>query len=117
MNPASDLPSAIGRYRIDGMLGRGAMGVVYRAYDPEIDRPVAIKLVRADLLVGELREEYLQRFRREAQAAGRCSHPNIVGLYDVSVDNAGNPFLVMGTSRARASTGSSPTDAFSTRNK
>ena len=41
------------------------------------------------------REQYLQRFRREAQAAGRCSHANIVGLHDVSVDAAGNPFLVM----------------------
>ncbi|MBV8575734.1 MAG: protein kinase [Acetobacteraceae bacterium] len=95
MTPTSDAPPAIGRYRIEGLLGRGAMGVVYRAYDPEIERPVAVKLVRADLLVGQSREEYRQRFRREAQAAGRCSHPNIVGLYDVSADESGNPFLVM----------------------
>lgn len=95
MTPASDAPTAIGRYRIEGLLGRGAMGVVYRAFDPEIERPVAVKLVRTDLLVGQARENYLQRFRREAQAAGRCSHPNIVSLYDVSVDESGNPYLVM----------------------
>ena len=71
------------------------MGVVYRAHDPEIDRAVAIKLIRADLLSGDAREQYLQRFRREAQAAGRCTHPNIVALHDISADVAGNPFLVM----------------------
>jgi tRNA A-37 threonylcarbamoyl transferase component Bud32 len=91
----TDTPAAIGRYRIDGLLGRGAMGVVYRAHDPEIDRAVAIKLIRADLLDGDARDQYLQRFRREAQAAGRCTHPNIVALHDISADVAGNPFLVM----------------------
>ncbi|HEY6432354.1 MAG TPA: serine/threonine-protein kinase [Acetobacteraceae bacterium] len=90
----SGTPEHIGRYQIERVLGRGAMGVIYKAHDPEIDRTVAIKLIRADLLEGEEQAAYLARFRREAQAAGRCNHPNIVALYDYSV-NAANPFLVM----------------------
>lgn len=89
-----DLPDRIGRYRVERLLGRGAMGLVCRAHDPEIDRPVAIKLILADLLAGEDRDEYLARFRREAQAAGRCMHPNIVAVHDVAV-HEGNPFLVL----------------------
>ncbi len=89
-----DIPSQIGRYRVQRLLGRGAMGVVYAAHDPVIDRPVAIKLVRVDLLSGEDREDFLARFRREAQAAGRCMHPNIVAVYDFSM-HEGNPFLAM----------------------
>ena len=87
-------PERIGRYRIERALGRGAMGVVYKAHDPVIDRPVAIKLVRADLLDGGERDEYLARFRQEAQAVGRCTHPNIVALYDYAT-HEGNPFLAM----------------------
>jgi serine/threonine-protein kinase len=87
-------PAEIGRYRIETVLGRGAMGVIYLAHDPDIDRKVAIKLVRADLLSGEDRADYLARFRREAQAAGRCSHPNIVTIYDFAL-HEGNPFLAM----------------------
>jgi len=64
------------------------MGVIYLAHDPLIDRKVAIKLVRADLLQGEDRADYLTRFRREAQAAGRCAHNNIVAIYDLSVHEA-----------------------------
>ena len=90
----SDYPARIGRYTVEGVLGRGAMGVVYKAHDPEIDRRVALKLIRADLLDGEAREVYMARFRREAQAAGRCSHPNIVTIYDFAV-HEGNPFLAM----------------------
>jgi serine/threonine-protein kinase len=88
-------PAAIGRYRVQGVLGQGAMGVVYRAHDPAIDRTVAIKLIRADLLATAERAEYLRRFQHEAQAAGRCSHPNIVALHDMGADADGNPFLVM----------------------
>jgi eukaryotic-like serine/threonine-protein kinase len=70
------------------------MGIVYQAHDPAIGRPVAIKLVRADLLAGEDHELYLARFRQEAQAAGRCMHPNIVSIYDYAL-HEGNPFLAM----------------------
>lgn len=87
-------PELIGRFRIQSLLGRGAMGVVYRGHDPEIDRPVAIKLVRADLLEGEERESYLERFRNEAKIAGRCIHANIVSIYDFALVD-GNPYLVM----------------------
>lgn len=87
-------PQSIGRYRIIDVLGRGAMGVIYKAHDPDIDRSVAIKLIRTDLLNGADRADFIVRFRREAQAAGRCSHPNIVSIYDFSVHD-GNPFLVM----------------------
>ncbi len=70
------------------------MGAIYRAHDPEIDRPVAIKLIRADLLESEERADFVARFRREAQAAARCAHPNIVAIYDFALhDN--NPFLAM----------------------
>ena len=88
------LPPHIGRYRVRRELGRGAMGMVYQAEDPDIGRAVAIKLVRADLLQGRDRDEFLTRFRHEARAAGRCTHPNIVALYDLA-QHEGNPFLAM----------------------
>src|SRR5579864_7215376 len=88
------LPPRIGRYSVGRELGRGAMGMVYQAEDPDIGRSVAIKLVRADLLQGKDREEFLTRFRQEARAAGSCTHPNIVSLYDLA-QHEGNPFLAM----------------------
>ncbi|WP_419729091.1 protein kinase domain-containing protein [Lichenicola sp.] len=91
---SAELPPRIGRFEIQSLLGRGAMGVVYRGHDPEIDRSVAIKLVRADLLDGDERDAYLERFRNEAKIAGRCMHANIVGIYDFALFE-GNPYLVM----------------------
>ncbi|WP_086643082.1 serine/threonine-protein kinase [Acetobacter sp. DsW_063] len=88
------MPERIGRFRLQSMLGRGAMGVVYKGHDEEIDRPVAIKLIRADLLDSAERESYFKRFRNEAKIAGRCVHANIVGLYDFSL-HENNPYLVM----------------------
>ena len=93
-NPGATGPGFIGRYKVEAVLGRGAMGVIYRAHDPVIDRKVAIKLVRADLLDGEDRTDYIARFRQEAQAAGRCAHPNIVAVYDFAL-HEGNPYLAM----------------------
>src|SRR5690242_9346138 len=84
----------IGRYRVEGLLGTGAMGEVYRAHDPAIDRLVAIKVVRPELVAGSGGEQLLERFRREARAAGRRFHPNIVAIWDFGDDN-GMPFLVM----------------------
>ena len=72
-----------GRYEIGDELGRGAMGVVYRGFDPTIGRTVAIKTISLDAAQPEL----VKRFRREAQAAGILSHPNIVTIYDAGEDN------------------------------
>jgi serine/threonine-protein kinase len=74
--------SQLGRYQIISELGQGAMGVVYKAKDPLIDREVAIKTINLSLAQEE-REEYEARFYQEAKAAGRLSHPNIVTIYDV----------------------------------
>ncbi len=76
------------------------MGVIYAAHDPVIDRKVAIKLIRADLLSGEDQAAFVARFQREARAAGRCVHPNIVAIYDFAV-HEGNPFLAMEYVEAR----------------
>ena len=84
----------LGKYEIRGELGRGAMGVVYEGYDPLIERVVALKTIRADQLVGENAREIVARFRREAQAAGRLSHPNIVSIYDFGED-AGVWYIAM----------------------
>ncbi len=74
--------SQLGRYEVLGELGQGAMGVVYKAKDPLIDRVVAIKTINLGLALDE-KEEYEGRFYQEAKAAGRLSHPNIVTIYDV----------------------------------
>ena len=78
--------SRIGKYEIRRELGRGAMGVVYEGFDPMIKRIVALKTIRADQLAGEQAETMIARFRREAQAAGRLSHPNIVSIYEIGED-------------------------------
>lgn len=72
----------LGRYLISSELGQGAMGVVYKAVDPLIDRTVAIKTINLDLSKDEL-ENFERRFQREVQSAGRLSHPNIVTIYDM----------------------------------
>jgi len=74
--------SHLGRYEVTGELGQGAMGVVYQARDPLIDRVVAIKTINLNQALEE-REEYEARFYQEARAAGRLSHHNIVTIYDV----------------------------------
>jgi eukaryotic-like serine/threonine-protein kinase len=74
--------STLGRYRIISEIGQGAMGVVYKAVDPIIDRTVAIKTINLNLSKSEL-EEYEARFQQEIKAAGRLNHPNIVTIYDV----------------------------------
>lgn len=76
----------LGKYRIDGVLGKGAMGVVYRGFDPGIERVVAIKTIRKDRLGDGERADLIGRFKNEAQAAGRLAHPNIVTVYDYGED-------------------------------
>jgi serine/threonine protein kinase len=75
-----------GRYLIVEQLGRGAMGVVYKARDPQIDRVVALKTVSLLGLEPEEEDEFRARFRCEAQAAGRLNHPGIVTVFDVGED-------------------------------
>src|SRR5579862_5721737 len=79
--------SSLGKYEVRREIGRGAMGVVYEGYDPLIKRLVALKTIRSDQLAGEEAGNVIARFRREAQAAGRLSHPNIVSIYDFGEDN------------------------------
>ncbi len=91
----------IGRYVIQEVLGRGAMGVVYRAHDPIIDREVALKTLRLDI-DSEMTEEFRERFFREARAAGRLSHPSIVTIHDVGEDEStGLVFIAMEMIRGR----------------
>ncbi|MGD9882244.1 MAG: serine/threonine-protein kinase [Reyranella sp.] len=70
------------------------MGQIYKAHDPDIHRPVAIKLISTRLMSSADRADYIRRFRREAQAAARCAHPNIVAIYDYAL-HEGQPFLAM----------------------
>jgi len=80
-----------GRYEIIKELGKGGMGVVYQAHDPQIDRSVALKVLRVDRVVNE---EFVLRFFKEAKFIGRLSHPNIVTVYDVGRDH-GTIYIAM----------------------
>jgi serine/threonine protein kinase len=75
-------PPKLGKYELRREVGRGGMGVVYEAYDPTICRRVALKTLCSDVLSGPDADSYISRLRREAQAAGRLNHPNIVAVYD-----------------------------------
>lgn len=77
----------LGKYRIDGILGKGAMGIVYKAFDPGIERVVALKTIRKELFSEGEQAELIGRFKNEAQAAGRLSHPGIVTVYDYGEDS------------------------------
>ena len=81
----------VGRYQILERIGRGAMATVYKAYDPEINRTLALKFLQPDLCV---EEEHRSRFLREAKAAGALSHPNIVTVFDVG-EIQGRPYIAM----------------------
>ncbi|HEY1536822.1 MAG TPA: serine/threonine-protein kinase [Polyangiaceae bacterium] len=86
-SPDLRLPTQIGRYKIERLLGRGAMGRVLLAHDPVLDRSVAIKLLRDDLNIPpEQHDALLHRMRQEARASARVSHPNIVALHDMGED-------------------------------
>ena len=74
----------IGKYKVLGLLGKGGMGIVYKALDPDIERDVAIKTIRFDnFQEGTQKDDLMARFIREARAAGKLNHPNIVTVYDV----------------------------------
>ncbi len=84
-------PSTIGRYKVLGTLGSGAMGTVYLAEDPLLKRGLAIKVVREGM--GD--SGILQRFKREAEISARLNHPNAITVFDVGEERSLGPFLVM----------------------
>jgi serine/threonine protein kinase len=86
--PKGDVLRSIGRYEIRRELGRGMMGVVYEAQDPDLGRTVALKTIRLTLAGDERqRQEYERRFRAEAQIAARLSHPGLVTVHDTGQDS------------------------------
>ena len=89
------VPERVGKYRVDHMIGRGAIGIVYKGYDEQIDRPLAIKTLRPEILADVNDSEgFLKRFTAEAKSAGRCLHPNIVTVFDL-VEHERRPYIVM----------------------
>ena len=84
-------PSSIGRFKVLGTLGSGAMGTVYLAEDPLLKRALAIKVVRE----GTGDAEVLLRFKREAEISARLNHPNAVTVFDVGEEPDLGPYLVM----------------------
>ena len=88
------LPTRIGRYRIERLLGSGSMGNVYLGHDDDLDREVAVKTLRDLALDAETRELFVSRFQNEARAAARLHHPNIVQIFDVGDDPEVGPYLV-----------------------
>ena len=86
------LPRALGRYRIEGVLGQGATAVVYAGYDPQIEREVAIKCLHDG---AALDAGYRKRFLVEARAAGHLSHPHIVTLFDTGETEDGRSYIAM----------------------
>ena len=90
------IPQKIDRYEIIAPIGYGAMGAVYKAFDPIIKRPVAVKTIRLDVPPASPDyRAFLDRFTVEARTAGRLSHPNIVTLYDVGHTEERIPWLAM----------------------
>jgi serine/threonine-protein kinase len=89
------LPQKLGKYEIRRELGSGAMGVVFEGWDPGIGRRVAIKTVKRDQLERSEAGDVLARFQREAQAAGRLSHPHIVAIYEYGEAEDGTVFIAM----------------------
>ena len=81
----------VGRYRIDSRLGAGGMGVVFRAHDPDLERPVAVKLLHNE---SSTDERARARMLREARALAKLSHPNVIAVYDVGTDD-GQVFVAM----------------------
>jgi serine/threonine-protein kinase len=84
----------IGKYEIHGELGSGGMGIVYKGWDPAINREVAIKGVNKQSLPADEREGVLNRFRHEAQAVGRLVHPRIVQIYDF-IEDENAAYIIM----------------------
>ena len=92
--PVSQTPAVIGRYQVVSRLGQGGMGFLYLAWDPMLDRQIAVKLLRDD------NDELRERFAREARSVAKLRHPNIVTIFDVG-EQDGRRSSPWSTSRAR----------------
>jgi serine/threonine protein kinase len=90
--PAGPDALQIGKYQIQGVLGKGGMGVVYRALDPLLEREVALKVMLPQVAEDA---DHKQRFEREARAVARLSHPNVVTVFDLGYHTDGAPYIVM----------------------
>ncbi len=96
MGEQHPVPKTIGRYQVLGTIGIGAMGAVYKAFDPLIKRTLAIKTIRLDIARGSPEyKQFLDRFYHEARISGTLAHPSIVTLFDIGEDVAGLPYLAM----------------------
>ena len=91
---AIPVPEKLGRYQVLEVLGRGAMGIVYKGFDPVISRTVALKTIRKDLLGSDQIVESVARFRNEAMASGRLNHPGIIAIHEYGEDED-TVFIVM----------------------
>jgi len=92
---SESIPQSIGKYQVLGQVGRGSMGVVYMALDPEIERVVAIKMLRGVFQQSSDKEQgHYGSLRDEARSAGNLRHPNIITVFEVNTDSA-NPYIVM----------------------
>ena len=88
----SAIPQQVGRYRVEGILGEGAMAVVYAGFDPGIERKVAIKCLHREIAADPA---YRRRFLVEARAAGHLTHPHIVTIFDVGETDDGRSYIAM----------------------
>src|SRR5919108_458767 len=106
---AKELTGRIGRYEIVRPLGKGAMGVVYLAHDPLLERDVALKVMVAQIADDP---ELSKRFEREAKAVAKMTHPNVVTVYDLGYHEDGSPYIAMellkGQDLAKAARGTPP---------
>ena len=84
----------IGRYHIIGQLGQGGMAIVYKAFDTSLERDVAIKFIRVELIGPAMQSELLKRFEREAKALAKMEQSNIINVYDYG-EYENSPYLVM----------------------
>jgi tetratricopeptide (TPR) repeat protein len=85
-------PSRVGKYELRSLLGKGAMGAVHRAFDPVLEREVALKVMLPRIAFDP---EHKRRFEREARAVARMSHPNVVTVFDLGYHTDGSPYIVM----------------------
>src|SRR5512143_3944326 len=95
---ASELSGRIGKYQIVRLLGRGGMGAVYQAFDPHLEREVALKVMLPEIADNP---EHKRRFEREARAVARLTHPNVVTVFDLGYHTDGSPYIVMELMKGR----------------